>query len=141
MKTAGMILVFIFFLPVLTNAKDIDLTKIENGSGLIIICDFEEVATSDLTQAYEMGSCYGFLKGLNESLSMMSQFYKFYCLPNEATNLQIRLVVMKYLKSNPEDLHQSSSLLFVNAMGKSFPCPKEDEKEKQFYLEPLPEEN
>lgn len=46
-----------------------------------------------------------------------------FCVPENATNGQIQLVVTKYLRDHPERLHQSAKFLIPDAMTDAFPCP------------------
>jgi hypothetical protein len=46
------------------------------------------------------------------------------CLPRMIRNQQLMDVLIKYLRDNPEQLHQEAGLLTAVAMMKAFPCPK-----------------
>jgi hypothetical protein len=44
------------------------------------------------------------------------------CEPNDVTNGQEGLIVLKYLRDHPEELHLKAAALVIKAMGKAFPC-------------------
>jgi hypothetical protein len=46
-----------------------------------------------------------------------------FCTPNGATNEQYLRIVVKYLKANPEKLHQNGTWLIYQALREAFPCP------------------
>lgn len=48
-----------------------------------------------------------------------------YCIPRTATLGQLRLVLLKYLRDNPETLHYSAAGAIKSAFTKAFPCPKQ----------------
>jgi hypothetical protein len=47
---------------------------------------------------------------------------KIWCLPEGATVGQARLVIEKYMRENPEALHQPASLITALALMLAFPC-------------------
>ena len=44
------------------------------------------------------------------------------CIPDDVTNTQMALVVEKYLKDNPEELHENITTLAFYAMLEAYPC-------------------
>lgn len=82
--------------------------------------------------AYDNGFCAGFITATIDTLRMweVSDYVakrthdkdmKF-CFPDNVDNGQILLVFVKYLEDHPEELHKAATLLFVEAMGRAFPC-------------------
>ena len=49
---------------------------------------------------------------------------KLYCEPDDATFGQFMVVIMKYLRDNPAELHQPFVRLAVDALAATWPCPK-----------------
>jgi len=47
----------------------------------------------------------------------------FYCIPGNATILQMSRVVVKYLRDHPERLHEIPGILVHAALHDAFPCP------------------
>jgi len=47
------------------------------------------------------------------------------CIPESATNQQLKDVVVRYLENHPETRHQPARLLANLALGEAFPCPIE----------------
>jgi Rap1a immunity proteins len=50
--------------------------------------------------------------------------YPPFCPPPESTKEQFRAIVVKFLNSQPEYLHQEASIFVVNALKNAFPCEK-----------------
>jgi Rap1a immunity proteins len=71
----------------------------------------------DDTQASEdVGYCLGLMRGVTSLSDSL-------CASN-ITLEQARLVVLKFLRDNPEKLNQSDVLLVKEALEKAFPCRK-----------------
>lgn len=49
------------------------------------------------------------------------------CIPGDATNKQMALIVEKYLKENPEELHEDIVTLAYYAMIDAYPCEDTEE--------------
>lgn len=45
-----------------------------------------------------------------------------HCVPSEATNAQLRDVVVQYLRKNPESRHETARFLVLDAYREAFPC-------------------
>ena len=45
-----------------------------------------------------------------------------YLLPDEVTNGQVRLILVKYLADHPKRLHLPAIILFIEALQETFPC-------------------
>lgn len=74
-------------------------------------------------EMYSMASLY--LTGLAEGISLA--FIAFseepvLCIPGNVTNKQMSLVVEKYLKDNPKELHEQISTLAFYAILEAYPC-------------------
>lgn len=68
--------------------------------------------------------CLGYLQGFSGLNALYEQVQQktFWCLPDGVRNEQIVRVVVKYLQSHPELLHQSKAGLAALALGEAFPC-------------------
>jgi hypothetical protein len=70
------------------------------------------------------GSVSGFLDGMTLA-STGTKTQRAVCLPDRGiSNDQATRVFVKYLRDNPEILHQSGRMSFYIALAKSFPCRK-----------------
>lgn len=60
--------------------------------------------------------------GDTDSLNEMASLVTGSCVPSEASNEQLRDVVVKHLQSNPETRHTSARTLIWTAYSEAFPC-------------------
>ena len=78
--------------------------------------------------AYGIGMCFGLVEGvfgtlesLNPSLPLELRF----CPPEQRIGpLQAARVVLKYLRENPEQHHETAALLIAVAYHNAFPCKR-----------------
>ena len=73
------------------------------------------------------GACLGYVMGVADRISSEQALPKakqVICVPVEATGKQVKDVVVKYLRSQPEQRHLPAPALVWNALQKSFPCSK-----------------
>jgi hypothetical protein len=103
-----------------------------NGSQLLAGCeamihvlDTGEAPSS--SPVFGAGQCIGLVEGasmimyyLNDSLPKDVKV----CVPEGVTNGQGARVVVKYLKDNPERLHEDATSLMLLAYHKAFSCKK-----------------
>lgn len=91
------------------------------------------VQEKDIPSLINHGNCVGYINGINSSEIYIyqkqrdiAQNIKFtfprYCLPNNISMHQQILVLLKYLKENPQFLHEPAINLVLNAFSESFPC-------------------
>ena len=70
--------------------------------------------------------CSGYVTGIadyQDTLLAWSELdERYFCLPDDATTMQLVKVVTKYLNEHPEDLHLSASSEVGNALWNAFPC-------------------
>lgn len=50
--------------------------------------------------------------------------FKYFCLPQGVTGVQLVAVIEKYLRANPEKWNHGANLLSAVALMDAFPCPK-----------------
>ena len=74
----------------------------------------------------DTGHCLGVVKGVRATMSYFySELPKAYktCFPaGGISDVQGARIVVKYLRDNPEELHEEASLLTMLAFHKAFPC-------------------
>jgi hypothetical protein len=69
-------------------------------------------------------ACATYLAGVND-LHNLPEVPKMYCIGKSgATVVQMRQVVLKYLRDNPNKTHLSFISLVLDAMREAFPCRK-----------------
>lgn len=70
------------------------------------------------------GECIGFVSGVKNTLMVMSfQTKTNICWPEEGvSDNQAARITLKYLKENPQDLHEDRTLLVMLSMKEAFPC-------------------
>ncbi len=83
----------------------------QTGSWLSSACE-EAVATSGST-------CLTYVTGVFDTLQLLQAV----CAPAGATNDQAARVVQKFLRDNPQRLHEHRVVLAVEALVREFPCP------------------
>jgi hypothetical protein len=68
----------------------------------------------------------GYVQGINEAHSLTTQLSKskpLYCIPKDGMSTdQLLRVLVKYLRSNPEILHESGRIHVLIAFRRAFPC-------------------
>ena len=85
-----------------------------------------EITGSDLLELcengddYSDGLCLGFVIGVLD----ISFDTRLYCL-EKATNKQIVMVIVKWMRANPEELHFPAKWIVAKALFNVFPCRDE----------------
>ena len=76
--------------------------------------------------------CLGFLRGLIAGLkggSVSETKAGGYCPPDQGYSPdQARLIIQKFLRENPQALHQQADVLAAAALLRAFPCPPRSRK-------------
>ena len=127
-------LVVLLFFPAFAGAEitqDGYLITMDTGNDLLSACrEDQEKYLSQKISISNTIACQSFLDGIvlmnNFTVTMnpnnnMVNFTQF-CLPAEVTRRQIRMVVLKYLKENPEGLHLDAFSNAAKALQISFNC-------------------
>ncbi|MBP1749190.1 MAG: hypothetical protein H6Q52_1729 [Deltaproteobacteria bacterium] len=84
-----------------------DCVKLENA-----------MPNSPGADAARAGRCLGEVNGVSNTMF----HYKTICPPNGVSAGQTVVIVLRYLRAHPEDLHMNSSLLIMGALSEAFPC-------------------
>jgi Rap1a immunity proteins len=89
-----------------------------SGMQMLRACEAQDALLS--------GICQGWMTGLSTGLSLRPWLDQNLpaCLPPGLTGDQVRLIVIKFLKEHPEQLHYPASLIAGNALHSAFPCPQ-----------------
>lgn len=73
---------------------------------------------------FEDGLCGGFVTGVADvAANSLVRGYRV-CFPKQVVTGQLTLVVIKYLREHPEDLHYGADSLVLTALEGAFPCSK-----------------
>jgi hypothetical protein len=78
-----------------------------------------------ISEQFETLYWVGYLSGLNDTAVLYSSLLGkgLYCPPEQGIQVeQIAMVVHKYLKDNPKDLHQTARVSLIVALKDAFPC-------------------
>lgn len=69
--------------------------------------------------------CGGHIVGFSQGFQLRDQIAATHlmCMPDSATNQQIRDIAVIYIRANPQLRHEPSSSLIGWALVKAFPCP------------------
>lgn len=103
-----------------------------DGSYYLRVCS-AAVKMSDgkeLTQEENLGAlyCVSYISGFLDSMSLTAKFTKgkrTVCTPERGvSNDQAVRLLVKYLRENPEILHESGRMSLYLALQKAFPCAK-----------------
>lgn len=113
--TRNMLIVLFLMLPSLAFGYD--------GNELLEDCN-EAINLLDNTgrqaNPFKAGTCMGYVMATSETYPLLAP--KKLCLPFDFKNNQAIRVVVKFLKANPEKLHDASSGLVMDAYFHAFPC-------------------
>jgi hypothetical protein len=121
------ILIFLALLstPFFSQAKVDGNELLERCQIAVDFFDGKELKEGSDWKAY---SCIEYITGLTtmnllySSDEFKKKDNKYFCRPQGVTNSQSVRVVLKHLKNNPEDLHESRTFLVVVALREAFSC-------------------
>lgn len=112
-----MLMALLAVLATSTLATSTQAAAFVDGNILIELC-----TTSGEWAAH---SCASYIVGVLDAQedSIQSGGVRAICLPDGVKSKQLSLVVSKYLKEHPENLHFRASSLVSEALFVAFPCP------------------
>lgn len=101
-----------------------------DGSALLATCSaaVKELDGEKISQQEALGSlyCVAYVSGFLDATSLAAKFTagrRSICMPdNGITNGQAARILVKYLRENPQTLHESGRLSLYIALAKAFPC-------------------
>jgi hypothetical protein len=94
------------------------------GNDFLQVCDgpFSNDAEKLMFESF----CIGYLQGLQQMHQVVvgvRNVQPLYCEPTQSgTYDQLKRVVVKWLKNNPEHLHRDARVLVTRALMEAFPC-------------------
>lgn len=117
---------------VLTGTAQTTRAQGQDGAFWLRACNaalkIDEGASLPPEDQYAAVGCTGYVSGFLDGMSLASASAKSQravCLPDRGiSNDQATRIFVKYLRDNPEVLHQSGRMSFYIALARSFPCPK-----------------
>ena len=71
-------------------------------------------------------SCIGYIKGVSDMTKISQEVLgsqKVICSPEGVTGDQLQKVIVKWLRENPESLHENAASLIWVVQKEAFPCP------------------
>ncbi len=68
--------------------------------------------------------CDAYVDGFGDAISAGGKEHALACIPVAATGTELRDVLVKFLKDNPQDQHLKASALASRAFAKAYPCNK-----------------
>jgi Rap1a immunity proteins len=82
----------------------------------------------DKSKGFQDLACLSYVRGFVDGMFMggavAAQFAGQYCPPKDGIDaIQARLIIEKYLRDHPENLHIEVGLLAGTALMAAFPCP------------------
>lgn len=86
------------------------------GNDLLRFCNSHE--------AFETNMCTGYIEGVRDGLMFATVNLKskpFFWVPDKVSSDQLRDVVVKYLRDNPETRHKPAGMLTIFALKEAFP--------------------
>jgi hypothetical protein len=93
--------------------------EIKTGNGLLDDCrEFEKYEAGQGYSQVNVGLCLGYIRGVWDMANQGPQI----CSPDSAIAGQATLIVIKYLKENPAQLHRSGALLVREVLREAWPC-------------------
>ena len=108
----------------------------KSGMSLLAQCEKAIKVEKDETKSHydyiEASACMSYIEGTIEGLDTFFEILKYknfslnrpFCFPKKFTWGQGIMIVVKYLKEHPKDLHLDKRYLVNIAFMNAFPCPK-----------------
>lgn len=104
-----------------------------SGNAYLRECSVIEKDMNDLTQPdmKYLFSCIAYTEGVLDGIQAEDAFQKVtagksqtapFCVPDAADNGQIIRITLKYIRNNPEEAHQRTAVLILEALREAFPC-------------------
>ncbi len=97
-----------------------------SGQKLLMYCDTDK---NDELYYQDNAHCVGYIAGTIEAFDIYATTYSVspvFCLPKGATYMQLKMVVLNYIKDNPQELHYKAGVLINLAVRGAFPCKRDE---------------
>lgn len=94
-----------------------------------VVISISDVTGNDLLthcsshEPFELNFCTGYIEGVRDGLMFATVRLKsepFFAVPNEAKSEQMKDIVVKYLRDNPETRHKPAGMLTFLALEQAF---------------------
>jgi hypothetical protein len=69
-------------------------------------------------------ACDAYVDGFSDAIEAGGKDHALACIPRAATGTELRDVLIKFLKDNPQDQHLKAGTLATRAFAKAYPCQK-----------------
>ena len=125
-KSRLALLICVFAIPLSLQAQRAT-DPLETGTDFLRQCDEGRLNRSDAVAAAQYMRCMGYIQGFLEGhtvLIAVSGAKPSYCYPENVDTGQVRRIVIKFLRDDPEKTHLAVSVLVEKALIDAFPCPK-----------------
>ena len=122
---ASIYLVSAFLLVVLTKSTEAQTLHAATGMELLRQCDPRSTDEGARTLDKLLCLTYldGFIQGHRTTTDLLKPAKPLLCFPAEGIEVeQAQLVVVKWLREHPKDLHHSTRILVISALTQAFPC-------------------
>lgn len=96
--------------------------KVFSGLKLSEDCAYVGNQHSTTESAAGAGFCAGYIASVSDEVDIFYQTKKPYCIPDDVDIYQLIKVVVKYLDSHPERLHEPAGYLVFQSYQEAFPC-------------------
>jgi hypothetical protein len=96
-----------------------------SGNWLLNICESNNPTNLGMCIGFIAGAAHGMEFGgisVADPAKRRSPTYPMYCIPESVTNVQLRDIVIRFLRQHPEQRHVWYIQLVADAMWASFPC-------------------
>ena len=103
-----------------------------SGNAFLRLCSVVEKNEIETNQeGQHVVACVAYVEGVVQGVSAEVAFVrdvggkeplKPFCLPDNVENGQIIRITLKYIRNHPEEAHQSTVILVVQALREAFPC-------------------
>jgi hypothetical protein len=128
MKAFGLITALLCCSFVYAQAKEFPL---ESGNAFLRLCSSVEREQTSLAEKQDGMGCMLYIAGFVQGVEVGNTTTRVqtkqaepmpFCRPENAENAQLVKIVLKYIRENPQDAHQSTMLVALWAFQKAFPC-------------------
>ena len=128
-----LLLLALFSLLCLPSFAEIDETFETSGNSFVRQCSAIDKETQTAAEAVNAAQCIAYVMGLDFGLRYERSYAEAvtgrklrekYCIPGDVENGQLVRVVLKYIRSHPEDAQKPAPVLIIEALQKAYPCPR-----------------
>jgi hypothetical protein len=131
MRNGGLVLLLVLACCQVLCAQTALETYSSSGNAFLRLCSpIDDDKATPGEQADVIG-CVGFVSGFMVGAEAETALVKskigrktpeMFCRPNNIEHGQVVRIVLKYIRSHPEEAHRVTELIMVSALGEAFPC-------------------